>query len=186
MRAARGSWWLAALGGALAVALFMVARPASVLRLIGTVRWPPLLLAFAGTVALTVIRGWRLALLAGSRLPARRATGVVAAAQFVSGVLPMRIGELALLPLLQLAGVPGTIRGLSLLVAARVLDGVTVLLWLLVAGSLIGGSPAPGLLGLAVLVPALVAARSLGLRWLRVISRPWRRRPGWRRRAISR
>ncbi len=180
----RASWWLAAFGAALAVGLFLVARPRDVLALLAGARWAPLAAALAGTLALTAIRGLRLALLAGARLSPGRATGVVAVAQLASGVLPMRIGELAIVPLLQFAGVPGTIRGLSLLVAARVLDTVTLLLWLLVAGSLIGGSAAIALIGLAVLVPGLFAGWLSGVRGLRAISRRWRRRTGWRRNAL--
>jgi uncharacterized membrane protein YbhN (UPF0104 family) len=180
----RASWWLVALGATLAVGLLLVAQPANVLALIWRARWPGLLLALLGTLILTVIRGMRLALLAGARLPVGRASGVAALAQLASGVLPLRLGELALVPLLQVAGVPGTILGLSLLVVGRVLDLVALLVWVLVAGALIGGSPTIALAGLAVLVPSLVLASAVGLRWLRRIAGRWRSRRDWRRRVL--
>jgi uncharacterized membrane protein YbhN (UPF0104 family) len=180
-RRVRASWWLVALGAALAAGLLLVAQPANVLELALRARWPGLLLALLGTLALTVVRGVRLALLAGQRLPAGRATGVAALAQLASGVLPMRLGELALVPLLQFAGVPGTVRALSLLVLGRVLDLAALLAWTLVAGALIGGSPAIAVAGVAVLVPSLVLAAAAGLRGLRGIAGRWRPRRDWRR-----
>lgn len=180
-RRVRASWWLVALGAALAAGLLLVAQPANVLELALRARWPGLLLALLGTLALTVVRGVRLALLAGQRLPAGRATGVAALAQLASGVLPMRLGELALVPLLQFAGVPGTVRALSLLVLGRVLDLAALLAWTLVAGALIGGSPAIAVAGVAVLVPSLVLAAAAGLRGLRAIAGRWRPRRDWRR-----
>jgi hypothetical protein len=181
---ARASWWLFALGAVLAVGLLLVAQPGQVLALALRARWPGLLAALLGTLALTVVRGGRLALLAGQRLPAGRATGVAALAQLASGVLPMRLGELALVPLLQFAGVPGTVRGLSLLVLGRVLDLGALLTWALFAGALIGGSPAIAFAGAAVLVPLLVLAAAVGLRGLRRIAGRWRQRHDWRRRLL--
>lgn len=181
---ARASWWLAALGAALAVGLLMVAQPAHVLDLLWRARWEGLLLALLGTSAIFAIRGWRLALLARPHLPVRRACVVVALAQVANGVLPLRLGELAFLPLLQFAGVPGTLRGLSLLVLGRVLDLAALLVWMVVAAALIGGSPAIALIGLAILLPGFVAGAIFGLGWLRRVARSWRRRPGWRRRVL--
>jgi uncharacterized membrane protein YbhN (UPF0104 family) len=181
---ARVSWWLAAVSAVLAVGLLLVAQPASVLDMVWRARWPGLALALAGTSALVVIRAGRLALLVGRQLPVRQACVVVALAQVANGVLPLRLGELAFLPLLQFAGVPGTLRGLSLLVLGRVLDLAALLVWMVVAAALIGGSPAIALIGLAVLLPAFLLAALLGLRWLRRVARTWRQRPGWRRRVL--
>ena len=180
----RTSWWLAAVGAALAVGLLLLAEPASVLELAARTRLPHLLAAFIGTLALVVIRGARLSLLAGRRLPPLRATAVVAVAQLASGVLPLRLGELALVPLLQAAGLPGAFRGLSLLVLGRVLDLAALLVWVVVAAAMIGGSPTVAIVGLAILLPSFWLGSMIGLRWLRRVARAWRQRPGWRRRSL--
>jgi len=181
---ARASWWLAAFGAALALGLLVVAEPVSVLQMAGRVRLLHLLAAFLGTIALVLIRGLRLSLLAGRQLRPVRGAAVAAAAQLASGVLPLRLGELAIVPLLQAAGLPGTIRALSLLVLARVLDLAALLVWGVLAAAMIGHSPAAAIIGLAILVSAALLARALGLRWLRRSAGAWRRRPGWRRRAL--
>ncbi len=180
----RASWWLAVIGAALAVGLLLVAEPLNVLEMAGRARLGSLATALAGTFALIVIRGARLSLLAGPQLPPVRGAAVVAAAQLASGVLPLRLGELALVPLLQVAGLPGTIRGLSLLLLGRVLDLIALLVWVVVAAAMIGGSPTIALIGLAILLPASLLAAALGLRWLRRMARVWRRHRGWRRRTL--
>jgi hypothetical protein len=178
------SWWLAALGAAVAVVLFVAAEPGSVLALASRARVPHLLAALLLTVALVVIRGLRLSLLAGRQLPPLRGAAVAAAAQVAAGVLPLRLGELALIPLLRAAGFPGAVRGLSILVFVRVFDLTALLVWAVAATALVGGSPAAALAGLAILAVASPLAAALGLRWLRRSARGWRRRPGWRRRVL--
>jgi uncharacterized membrane protein YbhN (UPF0104 family) len=182
---ARASWWLAAIGAALAVALFVAAEPATVLAMAWRARLPHLLGAFLGTLALVVIRGVRLSLLAGPQLPPLRGAAVAAAAQLASGVLPLRIGELAPIPLLRAAGFPGAIRGLSLVVFARLFDLAALLVWVVVAAALLGRSPSTAIVGLAILVAGFLLAGALALRWLRRFARAWRRRSGWRRRVLA-
>jgi uncharacterized membrane protein YbhN (UPF0104 family) len=181
---ARASWWLAALGATLAVGLFLVAEPATVLELAARTRPGYLLVAFLGTLVLVVIRGARLSLLAGRALPTTRGAAVAAAAQLASGVLPLRLGELALVPLLQAAGLPGAIRGLSLLVLVRVLDLGTLLVWAVVAAAVIGRSLAVAVMGLVILLLGFPLGAAIALRWLRRVARTWRRRQGWRRRLV--
>jgi uncharacterized membrane protein YbhN (UPF0104 family) len=181
---AQASWWLAAFGAVLAVGLLIVAEPASVLEMAGRARLRYLLAAFLGTIGLVIIRGLRLSLLAGRQLPPVGGAAVAAAAQLASGVLPLRLGELAIIPLLQAAGLPGTIRALSLLVLARLLDLAALLVWGVVAAATIGGSPAAAIIGLAILLSAALLARLLGLRWLRRRAGAWRRQAGWRRRVL--
>jgi uncharacterized membrane protein YbhN (UPF0104 family) len=180
----RAPWWFAAVGAALALGLLFLAKPASVLEMTARVRLPALLVALLGTLALMVIRGTRLSLLAGRRLAPTRAVAVVAVTQLASGLLPLRLGELSLVPLLGAAGLPGTIRGLSLLVLARVLDLAALLVWVVVAAALIGGSPAVAVLGLAFLLLAFPLAVAGGQRWLRWAAQSWRTRRGWRRRVL--
>jgi hypothetical protein len=181
---ARASWWFGALGAALAVGLFLVAEPASVLALAARTRPACLLAAFLGTLALVVIRGARLSLLAGRALPPARGAAVAAAAQLASGVLPLRLGELALVPLLQAAGLPGAIRGLSLLVLTRVLDLGALLAWAVAAAAIVGGTPAVAVVGLAILLLGFPLGAAIALRWLRRVARTWRLRRGWRRRVV--
>jgi uncharacterized membrane protein YbhN (UPF0104 family) len=165
------------------VGLFVVAEPASVLALAARTRPAYLLAAFLGTLALVFIRGARLSLLAGRALPIRRGAAVAAAAQLASGVLPLRLGELALVPLLQAAGLPGTIRGLSLLVVARVLDLGALLVWAVAAAAIVGGSPAVA--SWAWRSWSWVSARRGDRPALAApVARAWRLRRGWRRRLV--
>jgi uncharacterized membrane protein YbhN (UPF0104 family) len=180
----RASWWLAATGVALAVVLFLLAEPASVLEMTARPRLSSLLGAFVGTLAAMVIRGARLSLLAGHRLPATRGVAVVTVSQLASGVLPLRLGELSLVPLLAAAGVPGAIRGLSLLVLARVLDLAAILAWAVVGAAAIGRSAAVAILGLALVLLTFALVAVVGQRWLRLVARAWRLREGWRRRVL--
>ncbi len=183
-RLGRTSWWLGGAGLALTVALLVVAEPADVLALARRARWSGLAAAFAGTAVLTVLRGARLALLAGGRVALRRASAAAAGAQAATAVLPLRRGELALVPLLRAAGLPGALRALSVLVLARALDLVAVLLWVTVAGALIGGHPAVGAALLAVTAGALAGAWIALTGWLRRAAWSRRRARGWRRRAL--
>jgi uncharacterized membrane protein YbhN (UPF0104 family) len=180
----RASWWLAATGAALAVVLFLLAEPANVLEMTARPRLSSLLAAFVGTLAAMVLRGTRLSLLAGHRLPPSRGVAVITVSQLASGVLPLRLGELSLVPLLAAAGVPGAIRGLSLLVLARVLDLAAILAWAVVGAAAIGGSAAVAIAGLTLLLLTFTLVGVVGQRWLRLVARAWRLRKGWRRRVL--
>jgi hypothetical protein len=180
----RASWGLAAVGLALAIVLFLLAQPRHVVTLALRARPALLLVAFAGTLVVQTIRGVRLAFLAGSEIGPVPGTAVVAISQLASGVLPLRIGELALVPLLQAAGLPGTVRGLAVLFLARTLDLGAVLAWGVVAAAVIGRSPSIALVGLLGLVAVVALAFLIGARTVRGLARRWRSRPGWRRSAL--
>ena len=178
------AWLLAATGVALAVVLVAMARPAAIVALLARSRPGGLVAAFAGTVLVLLLRGSRLALVAGRRLPPGRAIAVAAASNAAVVVLPLRAGELALVPLLRAAGVPGTIRGLSLLVSVRLLDIAGLLVWVAVAAAALDGRhgwPALALAALPLLAAGLVA---VALRLLRRAARRWRTAGGVRRRAL--
>ncbi|MEW6335823.1 MAG: hypothetical protein AB1625_00345, partial [Acidobacteriota bacterium] len=49
-----------------------------------------------------------------------------AASQLAISVLPWRLGELALIPLLRVAGLPGAVRGLAYAGVGRVLDAMAL------------------------------------------------------------
>ncbi len=183
-RSRRTSWWLGGVGLLLAFALLLKAEPAEVLALAGRARWPGLLAALAGTGLLALLRGARLSLLAGGELRLNPSTAVAAVAQLATGVLPLRLGELAMIPLLQAAGLPGAIRGFSVLVLVRVLDLLAVLLWATAGAALIGGSPAFAAAMLASVGLVLGAGWVAGTRVLRRLAGRWRRAPGWRRKAL--
>jgi hypothetical protein len=183
---ARATWGLAAAGLTLAVALFLVAQPRNVVSLALHARPALLLAALAGTFAAQALRGARLALLAGPRIGPGRATAVVAISQLASGVLPLRVGELSLVPLLQAAGLPGTIRALAVLLLARILDLAAILAWGVMAAAALGKDPSIAIVGLAALLAAAVLTAALGARTLRALVPRWRRRRGWRRRLLGR
>ncbi|MDD5562252.1 MAG: lysylphosphatidylglycerol synthase domain-containing protein [Thermoanaerobaculaceae bacterium] len=181
----RASWWLGGAGLALALALLGAAEPREVVALAAHARWPYLAAAFALTCVLTAVRGLRLRLLAGRELRPLRAAEVAAAAQLANAALPLRLGELAMVPLLQAAGVPGTVRGLSVLVVVRVVDLLALVAWAALAGGLAGGSPAAAVVTLVLLAGILAAGWAAGVRTLRRLALAWRRRPGWRRRSLA-
>ena len=183
-RRARASWALAAIGLALLAALLAAAEPRQVVALARSARWPGLVVAFAWSAALTALRGLRLSLLAPERLPARRATAVAALAQLAVGVLPMRLGDLALLPLLAAAGVPGAVRGLSFLVLVRLLDVGAVLAWGMAAAALAGGRTIVVAVAFGALALLATLAAGAGRVMLRLLVRRWRHRRGARRRAL--
>ena len=127
--ARRVSWSLGAAGLVLAVGLLVAAQPRAVFALATRAHPTGIALALAFTCALAALRGARLRLLVGRDLRPADSVAVVAAAQLAATVLPLRLGELALLPMLQAAGVPGTLRGLSALVMVRVVDMLALLAW---------------------------------------------------------
>ncbi len=178
------AWTLAACGVGLAGGLLAVARPGNVARLARHADWRGLLVALALVAALAVLRGARLCVVSGGRLGVAPGVAVAAAAQLAVGVLPLRLGEVALVPLLAAAGVPGTVRGLSLAIAARALDVGSVLVCAVVAAFLIGGSPAVAAAALLAVIGAAFAALGSGTAALRLAARRWRERPGARRRLL--
>jgi uncharacterized membrane protein YbhN (UPF0104 family) len=170
----RSSLVLAAGGLALAVALLAAARPRAVLALARTARPSGLALAACFAVATLLMRGTRLALVVGRPLGIGRATLVVAVSQLAVVVLPMRLGELAVLPMLHAVGVTGVARGVSFAVVLRFLDLVALLAWAVVAALLVGAPPL--LIGvLALAVGAVLAAAALALRRLPSLARRYRR-----------
>ena len=180
----RASWWLAGAGLLLALALFLVAQPRDVVKLALSARWTAVLAAFALTGLAMLLRGLRLSLLSNRRLAALDATAVAAASQLATGVLPARVGEIALVPLVRAAGMPGAIRALSLLVLMRVLDVSAVLAWTAIGAAAVGGRPALAVAALGGVAVLAGAAWLVGVRGLRRLARRWRDRTGWRRRAL--
>jgi len=183
-RIRRSSWWLACAGLLLAAGLLVAAEPVEVVALAGRVRWQALLAAFAGTALLALLRGARLSVLTAGGVSLARGSAAAAAAQLATGVLPLRLGELALIPLLRAAGLPGALRALSVIVLARVLDALAVLLWATVAAALLGGHPATGAALLAVAGAALAAGWLTTVWALRRVAPRLRRAPGCRRQAV--
>jgi len=181
----RTTWWLGGAGLALAVGLLLAAEPREVVALALSARWPQLSLGFAFACATATLRGLRLRLLAGRELRLSRSAPVAAAAQLASVALPLRIGEFAMVPLLQAAGVPGAVRGLSVLVIVRALDTLALVAWAAVATGLVGGSPAAAAATLVVLGALLSLGWALGTRALHRLAGRWRNRSGWRRRSLS-
>lgn len=180
----RASWLAVALGAALALALLMVAEPASVLALVRRLTWGWLLVAFGWSCLVLACRGLRLALVSGGRLSPASALAVISVGQFASAALPLRLGEVVLFVLLQLAGLKGAVRGLSFLLLLRALDAAGLLVWALATGIWLGAS---GMLAvtLAVIVLALVALALIrGLRVPRGVVHRLRRQQGWRRHAL--
>jgi uncharacterized membrane protein YbhN (UPF0104 family) len=178
------SWPLAALGIVLAAGLFVIARPRTVLLLTGSMRARGFAVALACSFALQLCRGIRLLLLTNRRLSLARTTSLTVVWQFATSVLPFRLGEIAVIPMFALAGLPGVVRGLSAVVLVRLLDTAALALWVIVAATLIGGRalvfPALALLLVLALAAVLaVRARAPVRRALR-----WRHRSGWRRQAL--
>ena len=179
-----GAWALAGLGVAVAIALAGVARPAAIAELVTGSQPRGVALAFAGAAVVFLLRGARLAVVAGGRLPLRRSIAVAGVASTAVAVLPLRTGDLALIPLLHAARVPGTIRGVSLLVSLRLLDLAGLLCWVLVAALALGGHYGWAVAPLAA-APLLAAAGvGLALRVARRLAHPWRRAGGVRRRLL--
>jgi hypothetical protein len=177
--------WLAAGAGlVLLAALLVAAQPRAVAGLAMRATRGGLAVALGWAAMAALLRGIRLSLVAHGRLRFTSGVAVATAGQLAVGVLPLRLGELALLPLLRSAGVRGTIRGFSLLLLVRVLDVGAVLIWAVGAALLAGRSPyaaAAALLGIA----GAVVAVSLGAgRLLRAVALRRRWRPRWRRRAL--
>jgi Lysylphosphatidylglycerol synthase TM region len=180
----RSRWWFAAAGLVLTVALFALARPGQVGELFRRARGQGLAVAFAWAALGVLVRGLRLTLLAGEPLTVRSGVAVWAVAQAAIALLPLRLGEVAWLPLLRGAGIGGAVRLLSLAVALRLVDIVALLAWACVAGVLLGRDVLIAALPLALL-PLLAVVASIALtRWMRRGAPRWRLAGGWRRKAL--
>jgi uncharacterized membrane protein YbhN (UPF0104 family) len=180
----RAAWSLAVVGLALAAILIATASPAAIVELLRRSRPAGVAVAFAWALAVLLMRGGRLALVVGRSLPLGRAVGVTGVVAMAAAALPMRTGDLALVPMLRAAGVPGTLRGLSLLVSLRLLDLVALLAWVAVAAALLGGRYGWAVLPLAAIPFVVAVSTAVMLRGLRRLAPAWRRAAGWRRRAL--
>jgi len=167
----------------LAIALVVLASPGKILALVGTAQLEGVALALLWGCGVLLARSVRLAVLLAPNLPVGRAAAVVAVSQCAASVLPLRLGELALPPLLELAGVRGLVRGLAYAVLVRLLDVAALVVWAAVAVLTLGASAATGAV-LAALLAAVVAAMVLALRLLPALARRWRRAGRARRAAV--
>lgn len=163
MTEGRTRWLLAVVGAILAVALVVIAQPARIADLVTRADGMGLALAFAGCVLTSALRGVRLAVMLHPRIPARRAFAAVAVSQFAAATLPVRLGELAFVPLLARAGMPGTVTALSWLVLLRALDIAAFVVWAAAAAVWQGASITAGVAALAGgTLAAVLALRSGG------------------------
>jgi hypothetical protein len=177
-------WFLALVGLALALGLISIARPAEIWVLLAGSRPRAVAAAASLTVLTACVRGARLAILSGGRLAPSTATAVSAAAQLAVSVLPWRLGELALIPLLRVAGLPGAVRGLAYAGVGRLLDAAALALLAAAAAVLLPSFP-PLVAGALAAPLAIVAASFLVLqRRLGTMARRWRLARGWRTRAL--
>lgn len=158
---------LVGVGAALTVALLAVARPAQVFALAGSSRPAGIATGAALAGGVLVIRGLRLVALARPGLAPARGTAVIAISQVATGVLPLRLGEVATVGLLHLAGIGGPARSVSLAVVMRLLDAATLLLFCAAALFWLRFPIAAPLALLALLGGALALAAMLGDRLLR-------------------
>lgn len=173
-------------GAVLAVWLFILAEPVEVIELVRKADPGGVALAAAWATGIVLARGARLRLVVGEPLSVARGSAVMALAQLAVSLVPMRMGELAILPLLSLAGVPGTLRGLSILVLLRFLDVASLLVLTVVAATLLGLSTPAAALALAALVAVALAAVLVAARSLRFLAGRWRSAGGVRRRFLRR
>jgi hypothetical protein len=174
-------WLLGGAGLALAVALALIATPARIWEYARHATWPGPAVAFAWAVVIAGARGVRLSLLVGRRTPGHLAVAAATVAQLAVAILPWRVGELALVPALRAAGMPGTLRAVSVLVAIRVLDVATLLAWGVAAAVLLGAPPGVAPLALAGLGGAVWLAWRAGGAVLARVAAGWRRPTGPRR-----
>ncbi len=125
----RRAWPLLLLGLLVAMGLLVVAKPGRVVSLAAQAHPAGLAAALVATAAVTVLRGLRLRVVVGPSLSTSQALGVHAVTQLATSVVPMRLGEAAILPLLHRAGVPGLLRGFSVALTVRLLDLLALLTW---------------------------------------------------------
>lgn len=169
------------LGGlALAVALVAVARPERVVDLVRSAEPRGIGIALLWAAAVLLARSIRLAVLLAPALSMSRATAVVAVSQCAASILPLRLGELALPPLLEIAGIRGLVRGFAYAVLVRLLDAVALVLWALIAVVAAGTSVLTGA-ALAVALAGAVAMVLVAFRMLPGLARRWRGRGRWPR-----
>ncbi len=180
----RRAWPLLVLGLLLAVALFLMASPNRVFVLASRAHPAGLAAAFVATATVAVLRGLRLRVVVGPALTISQALGVHTVTQLATSVVPMRLGEAAILPLLHRAGVPGLLRGLSVALTVRLLDLLSLLAWTTVAGAWIGSRRSAAGFLLAALVVITVAAAALGQRLVGWAVRRFRRASRRRRRVL--
>jgi hypothetical protein len=174
-------WLLAAAGLAVAVTLALIATPDRIWEYARRVAWPGPAVAFAWAVLTAGARGVRLSLLVGRRTTVGRAVAAATVAQLAVATLPWRAGELALVPALRAAGLPGALRAISVLVVIRVLDVATLLAWGVAAAVLLGAPFGVAPLALLVLACGVWLAWVVGGALLSRVSGGWRRAPGLRR-----
>jgi hypothetical protein len=184
MRPAR--WLLLVIGLALAGSLLLLADPGRVWVVARHASLSGLAWAFLLAVAVALFRGLRLRLVAGPALSTGQATGVICVSQLATSLLPWRLGELALVPLLHFSGVPGTVRGLSYLVVLRLLDLVALLALALAAAAATGAHVLGAVLALAGLCLTALTAWLVTGRGLRRIASAWRHRRPFRRTLLAR
>ncbi|MFH1177420.1 MAG: lysylphosphatidylglycerol synthase domain-containing protein [Acidobacteriota bacterium] len=180
----RTPWALAALGLALALTLFLAARPRAIVALLAQTHLGGLAIAFGWAALVALLRGVRLAIVIRPPLPAARGVSVAAVGQMVVALIPFRLGELALVPLLELSGVRGKIRILSYLVSLRLLDIFAVGLWALATAALTGSRHATAAVALALAPIGALAGIVVAFRLLRRVAAGWRVSSGWRREAL--
>lgn len=172
---------LAVAGASLAAALLVVARPSEIGALLQSSHPAGLAMAAAWWGLVVILRGARLSLVLGNPVTIARGVAASSALQFAVGLLPMRLGELALLPILARVGVPGKLRALSLVVLLRFLDVLALLVWAVVATAAVGISTLTALAGLLAMVLLGLLGIALLTLWLRRRARHWRTRRGLRR-----
>ena len=161
--------------------LALIATPERIWEYACQVSWPGPAVAFAWAVLTAVARGVRLSLLLGRRTSVDRAVAAATVTQLAVATLPWRAGELALVPALRAAGLPGTLRAISVLVVIRVLDVATLLVWGVAAAILLGASLGVAPVALLTLVGAAWLAWRAGGALLTRVAGGWRRVAGLRR-----
>lgn len=166
----------------LALALLAAARPARVVELLAGSQPRGVAAAFVVATLVAAARGVRLRVVVGGSLSLRHALGVQAVSQLATAVVPLRLGEAALLPLLHRAGVRGVLRALSFALTVRLLDLVALVAWAAVAGMWVGARGRPMALVLTGLAASLGVVVVLAQRGLALAVQRWRRAaPRWRR-----
>ena len=180
----RRGWPLLLVGLLLAGGLLTVADPGRIVDLAAAARPGGLAAAFLVTAVVAALRGVRLRVVVGPSLGTLRALGVHAVTQFATSVVPMRLGEAAILPLLHRAGVPGLLRGLSVVLTVRLLDLLALLAWATATGVWVGARGSTAGLLLVTSAVVILAAAALGERLLGLLARRFRHASPRRRRLL--
>ncbi len=178
----RRAWPLLVFGLLLAAGLLAVARPQRVVQLATGAQPSGLAAAFVVTAAVAALRGLRLKVVVGRSLDSLRALAVHAVTQFSAAVVPMRLGEAAILPLLHRAGVPGLLRGVSVAVTVRLLDLLALLVWATIAGVWLGARGVLAGMVLVIAVATVLGVAALAQKLLAAAAGRYRHAsPRWRR-----